>query len=233
MIKEVVILAGGFGTRLKETVPDLPKCMAPVAGKPFMDYIIQYFLDQGVNKFIFSLGYLHDIVLHHLQKKWPSLDYEYCIESQPLGTGGAIKLAMQLVTNEAFMVVNGDTLFEVNIKNMYAIHQEQNAKITLALKPMEDYDRYGSVILDENKYIIKFTEKTFTKQGLINGGCYIIDKNWLQNLLLPEVFSFEKDVLENQAQQSNLLGFVSNTYFIDIGIPEDFNKASIDLKNTF
>ncbi|MFZ1580675.1 MAG: sugar phosphate nucleotidyltransferase, partial [Saprospiraceae bacterium] len=122
MISEAVILAGGLGTRLKSAVPDLPKCMAPVAGRPFIDYVIQELLDQKVSKIIFSLGYMHEVVLQHLNEKWPDLHYEYCIESSPLGTGGAIYLASEHVQEDHFVVVNGDTLFRVDLASMYGQH---------------------------------------------------------------------------------------------------------------
>lgn len=230
---EAVILAGGLGTRLKSAVPDLPKCMAPVAGRPFIDFVIKDLLDQQVSKIIFSLGYLHEIVLQHLANNWPYLDYDYCVESSPLGTGGAIHLASQKVEGDHFVVVNGDTLFKVNLKAMYSQHLEQQAFITLALKPMLNFDRYGSVVLDESHTIISFKEKTFIANGLINGGSYIIDKTRLQQLALPEVFSFEKDVLEPFVIDGLLNGYISDDYFIDIGIPEDFKQASYDLQDIF
>ena len=233
MISEAVILAGGLGTRLKSAVPDLPKCMAPVAGRPFIDYVIQELLDQKVSKIIFSLGYMHEVVLQHFNEKWPDLHYEYCIESSPLGTGGAIYLASEHVQEDHFVVVNGDTLFRVDLASMYGQHLHLQAFITLSLKPMQHFDRYGSVILDESQTIISFKEKTFIADGLINGGTYIIQKSTFQQLQLPEVFSFEKDVLETHIENRMLKGFVSNEYFIDIGIPEDFLRASNDLKDYF
>jgi D-glycero-alpha-D-manno-heptose 1-phosphate guanylyltransferase len=232
IIAEAIILAGGLGTRLKSAVPDLPKCMAPVAGRPFIDFVIKELLDQNISKIIFSLGYLHEIVLQHLNKNWPSLDYDYCIESTPLGTGGAIRLASQKVLGDHFLVVNGDTLFKVDLNAMFLQHLKLKAFITLALKPMKNFDRYGSVVLNE-KTIISFKEKTFINNGLINGGSYVIEKTRFQKLALSEVFSFEKDVLEPAVATGLLKGFISDDYFIDIGIPEDFQQASYDLQNIF
>lgn len=230
IINEAVVLAGGLGTRLKSAVPDLPKCMAPVAGRPFIDYIIMALRDNGIQKIIFSLGYMSEIVIDHLKNNWPELPYEYCIETQPLGTGGAIKLAIQQVNGDHFVVVNGDTLFDVDLVQMSRLHTHTKAAISVALKPMSDFDRYGSVQIDDSLCIKAFIEKKQMSQGLINGGLYYINKNWFSGLSLPQVFSFEKDVLEKNTDSNVIFGYISDTYFIDIGIPEDFEKASIDLK---
>lgn len=231
MINEAIILAGGLGTRLRSAVPDLPKCMAPVAGKPFLAHVITYFLGQGVEKLVFSLGYMHTIVLDYLDQAWPGLEYTYTIEEQPLGTGGAIVLASQKIDGSDFIVTNGDTLFNVDLKHFSDFHRDHHGFISVALKPMMDFDRYGSVTLGINQSIISFQEKKFVHQGLINGGTYIIDKTKLFQLELPSVFSFEKVILESHATTGNIFGFESDAYFIDIGIPEDFQRASQDLSH--
>lgn len=229
IIKEAIVLAGGLGTRLKSEVPDLPKCMAPVAGRPFIDYVIQDLVKSNIEKIIFALGYKYEIVLEHLDKMWPDLSYDYSVEGQPLGTGGAILLACKKITQKHFMVVNGDTLFSIDAISMEKRHLSSNAFITVALKPMEDFDRYGSVILDAENTILRFMEKSYVQKGIINGGIYMIDKDVFVNLKQPEKFSFEKDILEVFVSENQIKGFISDTYFIDIGIPEDFKKASIDL----
>ena len=224
MIKEAIILAGGLGTRLKETVPDLPKCMAPVAGRPFLFYVINYLRSQGIEKFIFATGYMHEIIEEYLKTQFSTLNFECSVEEQPLGTGGAIYLACTKVNGENVLITNGDTLYKINIDDLAAMHHENAADATLALKPMTDFDRYGIVETDENNRINKFREKQFCGQGNINGGTYILNvKSFIENSW-PQVFSFEKNFLESN--RFRLFGSVQDEYFIDIGIPEDYNRAN-------
>jgi D-glycero-alpha-D-manno-heptose 1-phosphate guanylyltransferase len=225
--REAVVLAGGLGTRLKGEVPDLPKCLAPVAGRPFLDFIIQYLLDQKVDKIIFALGVMHEKVTDHLTQNWPELRYAISIESEPLGTGGAISLAANHVTSDTFYVLNGDTFFDVNLDDIEKTHRETQAKITLALKLMTDFDRYGSVVL-ENQMITRFNEKIYMDAGLINGGIYLVEKAYVIQHAPTSKYSFEKEVLEPSAAQYIVSGCVCDGYFIDIGIPEDYQKANRD-----
>ncbi len=225
--REAIVLAGGLGTRLKGEVPDMPKCLAPVAGKPFLDYIIRYLLDQKVDQIIFALGVLHEKVTHHLTQNWPDLSYVISIESEPLGTGGAISLAANHVTSDKFFVVNGDTYFDVNLDDLEKIHAETQAKITLALKPMSHFERYGSVVL-EDQIITHFNEKVYMDFGLINGGIYLLEKSYLTQHAPATKFSFEKEILEPSAAHRLISGCLCDGYFIDIGIPEDYQKANQD-----
>jgi D-glycero-alpha-D-manno-heptose 1-phosphate guanylyltransferase len=132
MAKEAIILAGGLGTRLREAVPDLPKCMASVAGKPFLSYVIDHLRMQGIERFIFSLGYKWGVIEEYLQKEYPTLDYTSVIEEEPLGTGGAIHLALQKSFSENIVVANGDTLFKIKLDEVAALHEAQDADCTLA-----------------------------------------------------------------------------------------------------
>jgi D-glycero-alpha-D-manno-heptose 1-phosphate guanylyltransferase len=227
-VNECIILAGGLGTRLKEAVPGLPKCLAPVAGKPFLSYIIDYLRMQGIERFVFSLGYLFGEVENYLQSSYPTLDHYVVIEDSPLGTGGALLPALQKVKTENVLIVNGDTLFKINLLSLSEIHFKNNAECTLALKPMQDFERYGVVEMDDNGKIISFREKQFYAEGLINGGCYLLNKTSFVNRKLSEKFSFEKDYLERFAAEGKFYGDEQKGYFIDIGIPEDFNKSQQD-----
>jgi D-glycero-alpha-D-manno-heptose 1-phosphate guanylyltransferase len=227
--QEAIILAGGLGTRLREAVPDLPKCMAPVAGKPFLSYVIDYFRMQGVQRFIFSLGYKSEAIEAYLQQHYTTLDYTSVIEDQPLGTGGAIQLALQKATVNDVIVANGDTLFKISLEELKSLHQNKNAEGTLALKPLKNFDRYGAVETDNNQ-IVSFKEKQFYNQGLINGGVYLLNKEKFLSRSLPEKFSFEKDYLETFCKEEKFYGSIQQGYFIDIGIPEDYQKAQTDLQ---
>lgn len=227
--REAIILAGGLGTRLREAVPDLPKCMAPVAGRPFLFYVINYLRSQGVQRFIFSLGYKHEVILAYLEKSFASLSYEYVVEDTPLGTGGAIALALTKATQPDVLVTNGDTLFKINADELYKQHTGTAALCTLALKPMQDFERYGVVELNDNNQVTAFKEKQHYDNGLINGGCYLLQVAGFKAQSWPEKFSFETDFLEKQYPQGQLYGQVQEAYFIDIGIPADYNQAQHDL----
>lgn len=231
MIREAVILAGGLGTRLREAVPDLPKCMAPVNGQPFLDHVISHLKEEGIGRFIFSLGYMHELIEEHLHTKHNDLSYEVAIEKEPLGTGGAIRLASSFCREKDIVVTNGDTLFKADLAQMSDFHSRHAAACTLALKPMMNFDRYGVVGLDKNQRITSFLEKRHYTSGLINGGVYALNKAVFHSIAFPEKFSFEKDFLEAYHSSLKMMGIVQDRYFIDIGIPEDYDRAGKELKN--
>jgi D-glycero-alpha-D-manno-heptose 1-phosphate guanylyltransferase len=226
---EAIILAGGLGTRLRSVVADLPKCMAPVAGKPFLHYVIQYLQQQGVGSFIFSVGYLYEAIESFLTNNYPLLHYQLSIETSPLGTGGAIQLACTKATHQNVMALNGDTMFAIDIKKLMAAHTAYNAACTLALKPMQNFNRYGVVQLNSNNCITAFEEKKQYNYGLINGGVYAINTMALLQKKLPQKFSFEKDYLETFVPEGRFYGLAQEAYFIDIGIPEDYARAQVEL----
>ena len=229
MIKEAIILAGGLGTRLRSVVNDVPKCMAPVAGKPFLHFVIEYLLNKGVDKFIFSLGYKSEIIIDYIIEHYPLLYTQYSIEEEPLGTGGAIRLACNLTTEKNVLILNGDTLFSIDVKKLAATHHHANADCTVALKPMEDFERYGVVELNNDNTIASFKEKQHYQEGLINGGVYVLHVNAFIQEELPQKFSFEKDYLEQYFDKRKMYGDIQDVYFIDIGIPEDFERAQFEL----
>jgi D-glycero-alpha-D-manno-heptose 1-phosphate guanylyltransferase len=228
---EAIILAGGLGTRLRSVVADLPKCMAPVAGKPFLHYVIQHLQNQGITKFIFSLGYLSEVIEEFLSTNYPLLSYQIVIENEPLGTGGAIKLACEKSAEKNVLILNGDTLFAIDTKQLLSFHEQQNAACTLSLKPMQNFDRYGVVELGNQQNIISFQEKKYYQSGLINGGVYALDAAQFLKEELPEKFSFEKDYLEKKVVEQKIFGILQDQYFIDIGIPADFERAQREFAN--
>ena len=231
MITEAIILAGGFGTRLRNAVPDLPKCMAPVAGRPFLFYVINYLRSQGIEKFIFSLGYKHEIIEEWLADQFATLDYVCAIEHEPLGTGGAILLACKKAKGKNVLVANGDTLFKINAEQLVSLHVAKGADCTLSLKPMKDFDRYGVVELNEDRSIKRFSEKQHYESGLINGGVYALNVEMFSGEKFPATFSFEKDYLEKFYTARKFYGAADEGYFIDIGIPEDYHRAQEELKS--
>jgi len=249
---EVIVLAGGLGTRLRSVVHEIPKCLAPIGGKPFLGYLLDWLGKYPVKHVVFSVGYLREQVIDYVQSRdWP-FSYDFAIEETPLGTGGGIRLALDKCHENQVFVVNGDTFFPVDLNAMPCAHA-----VTLALKPMKDFDRYGAVSVQsqyapqppEDNYflcsspknhfspgstepahtdsmkVVAFHEKQHCEEGLINGGVYLLDRSRLDLSILPEKFSFEKEVLEPGAAIGEIGGWVSDAYFIDIGIPEDYQKA--------
>ncbi len=230
MIKEAIILAGGLGTRLRDVLPDTPKCMAPVAGRPFLFYVINYLRSQGIERIIFSLGYKHDVIQNWLEIQYPTLQYECVIEKEPMGTGGAILMSIEKAITKNVLVANGDTLFKIDAEKVLALHEKNDADCTLALKPMNDFDRYGVVELDNNGAIQQFNEKKYYSTGLINGGVYILNVEKFKAENFPAKFSFEKEYLEKLYTKRKFFGSMDDGYFIDIGIPEDYDKAQKELE---
>lgn len=225
-----IILAGGLGTRLRTAVPDMPKCMAPVDGKPFISYVIDYARMQGVRELVFALGYKAEIIKGYLAQEYPTLNYSTVIEETPLGTGGAIVLALEQASAETVLVLNGDTLFEVDVPAALHLHQNKQSECTLNLKRLERFDRYGVVQADRDGKILSFNEKKFYNEGCINGGVYLLNRAAFLRRSLPKSFSFEHEYLGHYFEEGMFYACEQKGYFIDIGIPEDYKKAGEDLK---
>lgn len=228
MIKEAIILAGGLGTRLKGLIQDVPKPMAPINDKPFLLYVLNYLINEGISKSILSVGYKHEAISSYFGNAFHSMQLEYAIEDEPLGTGGAISLALKKTSSENVFIINGDTLFPVSLNSLEDTHLKTKTEITIALKEIEDAKRFGSMRIDNNAIITSFREKSATKNSFINGGIYLLNKEKFIQRNLPSKFSFEKDYLEKIVSEHCISGCVFNKYFIDIGIPESYQIAQKD-----
>ena len=225
MLSEAIILAGGFGTRLRHVLAQVPKPMAPVGGKPFLCLILDYLLQQGISHVVLATGYKHEYIENYFSDYYRGIAISYSEEKEPLLTGGAIRKACQLVKSERVLVLNGDTIFPIGI-NLLA---EAKAPIAIALRQVADTSRYGAVDVDDSQHILSFREKTASNgAGLINGGVYVVDKKWLLDLPLPQRFSFENELLQPMAAEGLFAGVTFNDYFIDIGIEEDYRRACND-----
>ena len=227
MIREAIILAGGLGTRLRSAVPELPKCMAPVGGRPFIHYITNYFRRAGITHFIFALGYKSNSFDTFFREDFPAGDYSISLEQEPLGTGGAIRQACTIAREDSVLILNGDTFFGIGLPELSAFHQANDADCCLCLKPMTNFDRFGVVELDQNRQVRQFREKQHYTAGLINGGVYALNRQRFLAENLPEKFSFEKDYLEQGGHR--LYGLIQDNYFIDIGIPEDYRRVQQEI----
>jgi len=224
--KEAIILAGGFGTRLKYIVSDVPKPMAPINGTPFLAYLLQKLTTAGFEHVILSTGYLHEKIESYFGNAFGSLRISYSEESTPLGTGGAILLAMQKVETNNVFVLNGDTLFDIDFNSLQKFHFQHKSILSISLREEVDVARYGSVVVNEGGKITAFTEKNQAHgKGLINGGIYVVNKALFANLNMPEQFSFEKDIMEKLYTTMDFYALECKAYFIDIGVPDDYNRA--------
>ncbi len=230
LIREAIVLAGGLGTRLRSAVPDLPKCMAPVNDRPFIGYVIDHLQKQGIERFVFSLGYRSEAFTSFLSGILSEKNYQIVIEAEPLGTGGAIQFAFANTVDSDCLVVNGDSIFSINIPSLADFHDTHKAECTLALKAMTHFDRYGVVELNTDASIALFREKQWVASGLINGGVYLLKKASFLQKGLPEKFSFETDYLQRFYPERKIYGMEQDGYFIDIGIPEDYQRAILELK---
>ena len=223
---DAVILAGGLGTRLRSVVSDVPKCMASVAGQPFLYHILRQLADSGIiSRVILSVGYLKETIQDWVEAhagEFP-FEFDWAVEDEPLGTGGAIKCAMQKVKGERALVMNGDTISDIDFKNL--VENAQDSPLTVALIDVEDAGRYGSVSLSDNGRILSFSEKSQGGKALVNAGVYVIDKNSCLFDGLEGRFSFENDVLVPQSRKGNVKGRRAGKSFIDIGIPRDYYRA--------
>jgi D-glycero-alpha-D-manno-heptose 1-phosphate guanylyltransferase len=217
---ECICLAGGLGTRLRPLLPDTPKCLAPVGRRPFLDILAERLRAQGVHRLILAVGHLHDKVLAHIRDRAYGMEVLFSVESEPLGTGGALRAALALARAGDIVVVNGDTWYEADLAALMAFHRAQAAEVTLALKPMRDFERYGRIELQDGR-VTGFFEKQPCREGLVNGGVYVVRRD----IDLPFRGSFEKDYLAVPGHR--IAGLVQDGAFLDIGVPEDYRRAEV------
>lgn len=229
---EVIVLAGGLGTRLRSVVSEVPKCMAPVNGKPFLYYLLTALSQYSIGKVVLSVGYKHECIENWVRKNGGGFPFEieFAVEETPLGTGGGIRLALEKCSSDDVCIMNGDTFFNVDLALLQEAHGLSGRLLTMAVKHLKYFDRYGTVTIDESGTVTGFNEKRFCEDGYINAGVYMVSDKWLLKDM-PEKFSFETDYLQPKAMQGRVHGFVSDGYFIDIGIPLDYAKANEDFKD--
>ena len=233
MVTTAIILAGGLGTRLKKVVQDLPKPMALIRERPFLEYQMDFWISQGVTKFILSVGYLNHIIIDHFGDSYHTASIDYFVEDELLGTGGALLMAAQGL-KETFLVLNGDTFFEVNLNDLCLFHNKHNAEWTMSLFRSKDLDRYMGVGLAKTGEILVLKSKESQIDLLVNGGVYLINPSAISRLNLnPGI----KSSLENQLLPSflslggKLFGIECYGKFVDIGVPEDYYRAQKILKD--
>jgi len=221
---EAIILAGGLGTRLRSVVADLPKAMAPVAGRPFLEHLLDLLAHAGFASAVLAVGYRSDAIREHFGDRHRGLPLAYSIEGQPLGTGGAIRLAMNHASSPEIFVLNGDTFVDVDFSAMLAAHRSANARLTIAVHEVRDAARYGALDITGDR-VQGFFEKGRAGPGWINAGVYVLARTLLDGEALPTAFSFESDYLVPNVVALRPLAFRTAGLFIDIGVPEDYARA--------
>jgi D-glycero-alpha-D-manno-heptose 1-phosphate guanylyltransferase len=221
---EALILAGGRGTRLASELPaNVPKPLAPVAGRPFIFWLLEQLTQQGVSRAIISVGWLAEAVAATLGHSFGRLQLAYCSEQSPLGTGGAMKAALRTANEQQVFVLNGDSFVDLNFGEMQAKHSLGGRPISIACVSVEDTSRYGRIEIT-NGTVTGFTEKGQTGPGVINAGVYLVDRDILADFP-RDVFSFEQDFLAANVGSLSPCAHVLAGLFIDIGVPADLTRA--------
>ena len=232
MAKEAIILAGGIGSRLHSVISEIPKPLAPINGIPFLTYLLELCAKSNYTKVILSVGYKYDKIMELYGNTYKDMHLEYAIEKERLGTGGAINYALQSCETNDILVLNGDSIIDINLDKFSNFHSTNESNFSMVLKPLTNFDRYGSVEIQDH-VVSLFREKKHTKSGLINTGVYLINNQQFKDLALPQIFSFEEVFLEQFVNKWKLHGYICEGFFIDIGIPQDYNLAQTLLPQKF
>ncbi len=230
-----IVLAGGLGTRLRSTVPDVPKPMAPIDGRPFLEYLLDYWIGQGVGSFVFSVGYMHEVIRAHFGERYRGVPVRYSIEETPLGTGGGLVLAArELHSNAPFLLLNGDTYFAVNLRELAAFAQGADADWTFSLFRAGEAGRYMGMQVQADGRITSLRSNTEDIGRLANGGVYLVHPRSLAALDLRagDKLSLEEEVFATAlAADQRFFGLEFQATFIDIGVPADYHRAPAVLQN--
>jgi len=239
---EAVVLAGGQGTRLRQTVPGLPKSLAPIGTQPFLNYLLGWLRAQQITEVILAVGHRRKAIVDYYARHSPGgMRLAYSVEYSPLGTAGALRNVRSLLSGEEFLVLNGDSIFDVDLREMYSFHRRQKSLATLALASLPKSERYGTVALNGHNRIKAFLEKPAGASSVndgsstrhwISGGVYIMTQSVLREIPENQKVSLEKDVFPRLIG-SRFYGFRWDGYFIDIGVPEDYRRAQDELPARF
>jgi D-glycero-alpha-D-manno-heptose 1-phosphate guanylyltransferase len=224
---EAIVLAGGFGTRLREVVPDLPKPMAPIAGRPFLEILLSTLARKGFTRIVLSLGFMAEKIIDHFGESYAGMHLFYEVESQPLGTGGAIRAALTRCESDHVFIFNGDTYLDLEVDELERLWQARCHPV-IVVREVSDTARFGRVEMSDGR-INAFLEKGLSGAGLINAGCYVLPKEILNIFSLGQPFSLETEFFIKYLQRIRFDGFVTHGQFIDIGVPDDYMLAQTKL----
>jgi D-glycero-alpha-D-manno-heptose 1-phosphate guanylyltransferase len=228
---ECIILAGGFGTRLKSVLKNIPKPMADISGKPFLDILLKNLARQGFKRIIFSVGYLGDVIINYFGKECYGMEVIYEKEIEPLGTGGAVKASIRRCSSNWIFVLNGDTFIDLDYSKVLKMASAEGIPFIVATK-IDNTDRYGIIIESEGR-LVSFGEKSGSGSGVISTGCYCIPSSLFNDTTYPEKFSMEADFLSKVIGNRAIGVFRTEGVFIDIGVPNDYFRAGVVLEPFF
>ncbi|HVZ82655.1 MAG TPA: nucleotidyltransferase family protein [Terracidiphilus sp.] len=232
-LPQVLVLCGGLGTRLQAAYDGGPKALAPVNGRPFLDYQLAWLRRQGVRRAVLCVGYRHE----EIEARYPAGAGDpaiaYSVENQPLGTAGAVKNAEAAIEGKQFFVVNGDSLADVSLAELLQFHRARGAAATIATVRVDDAARYGSVAADADGRVTGFAEKgTASGRGRVNAGVYVMEPAVLDAIAAGRKVSLEREVFPALAGRG-LYAFAAQGSFIDIGVPEDWQAAQTAIPGRF
>ncbi|MDR6584358.1 hypothetical protein HBH1_02112 [Herbaspirillum sp. BH-1] len=225
---KAIVLCGGLGTRLGELTRETPKPMIPVAGRPFLSYVLDRLVEGGASELVLAVSFQWEKIRALYGSQWRGVPVVYSVEPQPLGTGGAIRHAMRSHEIEEAIVVNGDTLLDLDAGALAAFARDKAADVAMALKYMADTSRFGRVEIDQAARVLGFREKGVGQAGLINSGVYHVHARVFADST-DAAFSFELDVLAGKLDTAAIYGMQTDAYFIDMGVPEDLARAQYEL----
>ena len=225
---EAIVLAGGLGTRLATRLSGIPKAMAPVRGRPFLEILLNQLKRAGCARTLLSVGYLHEVIEEHFGAVFEGMQLEYVVEETPLGTGGAIRRALEAANTEFVLALNGDTFLDADYGAMLRFHAAERAAFTVAVTHQPDIARYGGVLLEGTR-VVGFEEKGRSGPGWINAGAYVLPKAVPWPAALPGKFSLEKDFLTTETARLAPAAFQVEGFFLDIGVPDDLDRAQTEL----
>jgi D-glycero-alpha-D-manno-heptose 1-phosphate guanylyltransferase len=223
---DAIVLAGGFGTRLRSVVSHVPKPMAPVGDRPFLVLLLESLKSKGITRVILSVGYMSDAIISYFQRHPLGIELVFEVESSPLGTGGAIAAALRHAHSDSVLVINGDTYLDLDLEALRSMWPGDRTPIVVA-RAVADTERFGRLDVTKGR-ITRFVGSGIKSAGIINAGCYLIPANVFAGENVPEKFSFEQDFLSKRPPFS-LRVFVALGQFIDIGVPDDYARAQTEL----
>jgi D-glycero-alpha-D-manno-heptose 1-phosphate guanylyltransferase len=226
---QAIVLAGGFGTRLRQVVSDVPKPMAPIAGRPFLEILLGSLASKGFTRVVLSVGYMANSISSHFGNEFNGMHLDYAVEENPLGTGGGVRLAMNKVTGDHVFVFNGDTFLDLEVEQLAQLWHSRHRPIIVG-RTVPDTSRYGR-LLSAHGLATGFTAKGEGVEGpgLINAGCYVLQRGQLDEFAEGQAFSIEADFLLPAVTRGEFDVFETQGLFIDIGVPKDFMRAQTEL----
>jgi D-glycero-alpha-D-manno-heptose 1-phosphate guanylyltransferase len=225
---EAIVLAGGLGTRLGSRLNGIPKPMAPIANRPFLEILLDRLVEAEFRRALLSVGHLSRVIADHFGDHYCGMPLEYVVEETPLGTGGAIRRAMRQVRENAVFILNGDTHFDLDYAEMFRFHGASQVDLTIAAARVPDTARYGGLELIGDR-VSGFVEKGHTGAGWINAGVYVLTREFPWPDHLPAKFSLETDVLVPCLPRLRHSVYKGHGHFLDIGVPEDLDRAQAEL----